>query len=686
MPNIKITVRNKIAENASRTEYVCGNSDFVIDFDFDAEWDAYEGKTARFIYSGGYQDIVFQGNQCAVPVISNTHTILCGVYAGDLHTTTPALIPARKGILCGDPPPADPPPDVYAQLMELINSMSEVDPEAIAAAVAEYMAENPVEAVRYDTPQELTEEQQKQARENIEAMQATTVDYWENGGVNDVMWAILNKRNRWDFLVCRDVGCAVSNANRPLMIYAPGFNQFGEGSVYAIDRLGAVYCASCTLGHSLPKPSVYSEPNRILSVNMQSGGDIETSFYITITKKDDGSYESDLGIGHAYHRWSAGDSVYARFGDEIAPLTKMEVTRNPPGHNLVGCFTLPPIFFEASVIFRKIEIAGYDRSSVETVTLTETEVPTVSSVKALAEDVGNNFLAYNFDQPLTDEQRLQATRNMGVRTPRWIRLLGDGSNENPFTLDQDISEVKEYVGLWLDGSADLELMWLHDVNSDWFQTLYIVDITGSDIVFANAQWQVILTITESGTDYTITTKQIPSIPSSTTEDAGKFLRVGEDGAAAWETGGDWKLHTEQTLAEDVVMWELTLPTEWKRLYILLAAGDKPICRNPSTAAKQTYCVTAVVAANLNSNAKSHYVYMQTNPVWCVVDRMGDHNFTSVVSCYATAGNSGFTPATQGVKIQSDPDPDFGHIVVHHWGNGSTNVISAGTKIKIMYVE
>lgn len=145
MPNIKITVKNKIALSAGSTEYICGNSDFVIDFDFDAEWDAYETKTARFIYGGSYQDMIFQGSQCAVPVISNTNTILCGVYAGDLHTTTPALIRARKGILCGNSAPADPAPDVYAQMMELINSMGEVDPEAIAAAVAEYMAAHPLE-------------------------------------------------------------------------------------------------------------------------------------------------------------------------------------------------------------------------------------------------------------------------------------------------------------------------------------------------------------------------------------------------------------------------------------------------------------------------------------------------------------------------------------------------------------
>lgn len=121
MPNINIAVRKKIAKNVDETKYICGNSDFLIDFDFDAEWDAYGAKTARFIYGGKYQDVVFQGTKCGVPVISNTNTILCGVFAGDLHTTTPALIQAQKSILCGAGSPADPPEDVYNQIMELLN-------------------------------------------------------------------------------------------------------------------------------------------------------------------------------------------------------------------------------------------------------------------------------------------------------------------------------------------------------------------------------------------------------------------------------------------------------------------------------------------------------------------------------------------------------------------------------------
>ena len=121
---INVTVREKIA-TADMTVYVCGNSDFVIAFDFDQEWDEYDVKTARFKHNGKDTDVVFSGNTCKVPIISNTYGIEVGVYAGNLCTTTPAYVAATKSILCGGGVPADPPNDVYNQIMGILNGMSE---------------------------------------------------------------------------------------------------------------------------------------------------------------------------------------------------------------------------------------------------------------------------------------------------------------------------------------------------------------------------------------------------------------------------------------------------------------------------------------------------------------------------------------------------------------------------------
>lgn len=123
MPNIQINIKDKVAR-ADRAIIVCDNSDYTAVFDFDDEWSAYETKTARFVYGGTYTDVVFTGNSCPIHEIHDTRSLTVGVYAGDLHTTTPAYISCVPSILCGNGIPADPTPDVYAQIMELLNKES----------------------------------------------------------------------------------------------------------------------------------------------------------------------------------------------------------------------------------------------------------------------------------------------------------------------------------------------------------------------------------------------------------------------------------------------------------------------------------------------------------------------------------------------------------------------------------
>lgn len=126
MPVINIRVRRKRASNPV-ARIVCGNSDYKIAFHFDDEWDAYDTKTARFVYNGQIADVVFTGDVCDVPVITNATMCAVGVFAGDLHTTTPAMIACDKSILCSTGTPAQPTPDVYAQIMELLNNVGGSD-------------------------------------------------------------------------------------------------------------------------------------------------------------------------------------------------------------------------------------------------------------------------------------------------------------------------------------------------------------------------------------------------------------------------------------------------------------------------------------------------------------------------------------------------------------------------------
>ena len=142
---INIAIEQNIATNTSPgILYVCGNSDYTVNFAFDAEWGTVTTKTARFITDQNTViDIVFQGNTCNIPMMQNTHLIRVGVFAGDLKTTTPAVIGAKKSILCGGGIPADPAPGVYQQIMDMLNGLEagSVSPEQIKSVTAEMLEE-----------------------------------------------------------------------------------------------------------------------------------------------------------------------------------------------------------------------------------------------------------------------------------------------------------------------------------------------------------------------------------------------------------------------------------------------------------------------------------------------------------------------------------------------------------------
>ena len=106
---LNITVANKIATYRKLDgSIVCGNSDYQVKFTFDEEWTDHNEKTARFIWNGQYVEV--------------------GVYAGNLETTTAAVIPALRSILCGGATPTPENDEHYA------NEAKEAAERAEAAA------------------------------------------------------------------------------------------------------------------------------------------------------------------------------------------------------------------------------------------------------------------------------------------------------------------------------------------------------------------------------------------------------------------------------------------------------------------------------------------------------------------------------------------------------------------------
>jgi hypothetical protein len=135
--NIKITDKRPSVEGAP--VIVCGNSDYTIKFTFDAEWDAYSTKTVRFVWVEKgrvrFKDVEMTGTTCAVPVMHSTNRVRVGVYAGDLRTTTPAVIPCEWSILCEGGIPATEDYEYYAnEAKDAANEAKDAANEAKDAA------------------------------------------------------------------------------------------------------------------------------------------------------------------------------------------------------------------------------------------------------------------------------------------------------------------------------------------------------------------------------------------------------------------------------------------------------------------------------------------------------------------------------------------------------------------------
>lgn len=192
---INISVSKKVAFAERGTIVVCGNGDYVAKFTFDEVWAKYETKTARFKWGGKYTDVVFSGDECAMPIINNTCIAEVGVYAGDLHTTTPALIRCKRSILCGNEPESPASQEVKNEFLGVLDKrtgdlsalQTDVKDNLVSAINEAAASGGSADAILY-TPQILTDDQKKTARANVEALSDNNVyyTYIPNDHSNDI--------------------------------------------------------------------------------------------------------------------------------------------------------------------------------------------------------------------------------------------------------------------------------------------------------------------------------------------------------------------------------------------------------------------------------------------------------------------------------------------------------------------
>jgi hypothetical protein len=163
MHTIQVSVRDKIATQTDGTVIINGNSDYSIEFDFDAEWAGLNNKVGIFAYNDAaahkwaYQTVLFSGNTCTVPILRDIHCVYVGVTAGNVRVTTPAKVQCRLSISdyadTEEPPSADVWGQILAKLDELQTEIDEIKAGGGAEVYyAELDGEYPSYTLSADTP------------------------------------------------------------------------------------------------------------------------------------------------------------------------------------------------------------------------------------------------------------------------------------------------------------------------------------------------------------------------------------------------------------------------------------------------------------------------------------------------------------------------------------------------------
>ena len=163
MPTIHINVKNRVATANGDSRIINGNSDYNIEFDFDAEWADLNNKVGIFAYNDAtahkwaYQTVLFSGNTCTVPILRDIHCVYVGVTAGNVRVTTPAKVQCRLSISdyadTEEPPSADVWGQILAKLDELQTEIDEIKAGGGAEVYyAELDGEYPSYTLSADTP------------------------------------------------------------------------------------------------------------------------------------------------------------------------------------------------------------------------------------------------------------------------------------------------------------------------------------------------------------------------------------------------------------------------------------------------------------------------------------------------------------------------------------------------------
>lgn len=149
MCNMKFEIKDRVIKRIDNCNNTVGdNSDYEAEFLFDSEWDGHI-KTARFIKDGNYAEKILQNDKCVIPVEVLKHgNLKVGVFSADM-TSTQCEVYVKPSIKESLGSPAEPTPDVYAQIIKMIEDIGQpvISEAQIEKAVSDYLAKHPIDAV-----------------------------------------------------------------------------------------------------------------------------------------------------------------------------------------------------------------------------------------------------------------------------------------------------------------------------------------------------------------------------------------------------------------------------------------------------------------------------------------------------------------------------------------------------------
>ena len=155
----EVTNREIKCDYDSFKHLIGDNADYKATFVFDEEWNGHI-KTARFIHSGQCVEVILENDMCDIPLeLLKKGCLKVGVYTSEM-TTTPCEVHIRASIKQENGTTPDPTPDVYAQIIAMLEEIEVqgVTDEQLEKAITKYFETHPIDTLTEEDVQRIVSE------------------------------------------------------------------------------------------------------------------------------------------------------------------------------------------------------------------------------------------------------------------------------------------------------------------------------------------------------------------------------------------------------------------------------------------------------------------------------------------------------------------------------------------------